>query len=235
MKEEGVKATASEVLGAVTPGCRRIAAPLPWKAMARVRDQEKRRRIVETAKRLFAERGYAACSISDIVGASGLSVGAIYTYFKGKEEILRAVVDEGWGRFYAALSSVMESAETPARKLSLLIRRFIPGLLADIDLVHLVLSEESGLTGMREKVDMLTDLIDEHVGELFENGDAGPRFPRSTVRTAIVVLFLGITNTVLLARTRGIGVSEHEVLEFLKTTTESGLGISLDEGSAPSG
>jgi AcrR family transcriptional regulator len=200
--------------------------------MARIRDEMKRNRIIETAKSLFAKKGFAACSISDIVEESGLSVGAIYTYFKGKEDILRAIVDEGWLQFYDSLAGIMRSSDSPARKLSLLIHRFIPDLLEDVDLVHLVLTEASGLTGLREKVDILTDLLAEQIGELFDTSGFGSRFPRSAIRTAIVVLFLGITNTALLARTARLGVSLQEVLEFLKTTVETSLGISLD-GEAP--
>jgi AcrR family transcriptional regulator len=195
--------------------------------MARIRDEMKRQKIIETAKSLFAKKGFAACSISDIVEESGLSVGAIYTYFDGKEDIFRAIIDEGWLQFYGSLADIMKSPDTPARKLWLLIHRFIPDLLEDIDLVHLVLTEAAGLTGLREKVDVLTDLIAEHIGGLFDAGGHGSRFPRSSIRTAIIVLFLGITNTALLARTARLGVSLQEVLEFLKTTVESSLDISL--------
>ena len=49
-------------------------------------EQEIRERIVSAAIRVFTERGYGA-TIQDVVRDSGLSVGAIYTYFKSKEEL----------------------------------------------------------------------------------------------------------------------------------------------------
>ncbi len=196
--------------------------------MARIRDEGKRQKIIETAKKLFSRKGFAACSISDIVDESGLSVGVIYTYFQGKEEIFRAIIDEGWPMFYDSVAGIMRSSDPPARKLSFLINRFIPDLLQDVDLVHLVLTEASSLTGLREKVDLLTDLIAEPVGGLFEASGLKSRFPRTAIRTAIVVLFLGITNTAILARTANLGVSLKEVLAFLKTTVETTLGIPLD-------
>ncbi len=53
------------------------------------------RKIVETAGRLFMQNGFDNTSIQDIIGQlGGLSKGAIYHHFHGKEELLYAVMDE---------------------------------------------------------------------------------------------------------------------------------------------
>lgn len=50
--------------------------------------------IIETAGRLFLEKGYEHTSIQDIIdNLGGLSKGAIYHHFKSKEEIMDAVSD----------------------------------------------------------------------------------------------------------------------------------------------
>ncbi len=50
--------------------------------------------ILDTAFRLFMEKGYERTSIQDIIDhLGGLSKGAIYHHFKSKEDILAAVVD----------------------------------------------------------------------------------------------------------------------------------------------
>lgn len=57
--------------------------------------EETRRLIIETAGRLFIEKGYDNTSIQDIINnLGGLSKGAIYYHFKSKEEIMMAVGDE---------------------------------------------------------------------------------------------------------------------------------------------
>jgi AcrR family transcriptional regulator len=56
-------------------------------------EQEVRERIVRAATRVFSERGFHRATMQDIVRASGLSVGAIYTYFKGKDELILAGCD----------------------------------------------------------------------------------------------------------------------------------------------
>ena len=45
-------------------------------------EQEVRDRIVRAALAVFAEHGFHRATMQDIVRASGLSVGAIYTYFR---------------------------------------------------------------------------------------------------------------------------------------------------------
>ncbi len=78
-----------------------------------------RERIVHAATRLFAERGYNATSMREIVGACGCTKPALYYYFKNKEalflELLRketswitAMVEEQLGRATAGDASVYE-------------------------------------------------------------------------------------------------------------------------------
>ena len=55
--------------------------------------QETRRAIVETATRLFAERGYAAVSIETVLAACEISRGALYHHFASKEELLEAAFE----------------------------------------------------------------------------------------------------------------------------------------------
>jgi AcrR family transcriptional regulator len=50
-------------------------------------EQAVRQRIVDAAIKVFGEVGYGRATIQDVVRASGLSVGAVYTHFKNKEEL----------------------------------------------------------------------------------------------------------------------------------------------------
>jgi AcrR family transcriptional regulator len=50
-------------------------------------EQAVRQRIVDAAIDVFGEMGYERATVQDVVRASGLSVGAVYTYFKNKEEL----------------------------------------------------------------------------------------------------------------------------------------------------
>ena len=50
-------------------------------------EQQVRDRIISAAVTVFSEKGYHRATIADVVHRSGLSVGAIYTHFRNKEEL----------------------------------------------------------------------------------------------------------------------------------------------------
>lgn len=64
--------------------------------MARIsKDPDTRRReLIDTAERLFLEKGYNDTTISDIVKAAEVAQGTFYYYFKTKDEVLDAIADD---------------------------------------------------------------------------------------------------------------------------------------------
>ena len=50
--------------------------------------------LLETARGLFAERGYAAVGTEEIVRAAGVTRGALYHHFEGKLELFAAVYEQ---------------------------------------------------------------------------------------------------------------------------------------------
>src|ERR1043166_1144523 len=50
--------------------------------------------MMKAARKLFGERGFAATSVDDIVAASRVAKGAIYHYFKTKNDLFEAVFEE---------------------------------------------------------------------------------------------------------------------------------------------
>jgi len=55
--------------------------------------EHSRDRIINSAKRLFAEQGYQKTTIVDISRQAGLSEAALYDYFQGKEDLLQMIPD----------------------------------------------------------------------------------------------------------------------------------------------
>lgn len=49
--------------------------------------------LLEASRRLFATNGYRATSLDDIARAVGVTKGAIYHHFQGKDELFRAVFE----------------------------------------------------------------------------------------------------------------------------------------------
>jgi len=82
-------------------------------------EQGVRDRIVSAALRVFGELGYHDATIQDVVRESGLSVGAIYTYFRGKDDLFLATCDLGLGRGFGELASRLARGRTVADKLAI--------------------------------------------------------------------------------------------------------------------
>jgi AcrR family transcriptional regulator len=49
--------------------------------------------ILDAAQKLFAEKGYAKATVTDILNVHGLSKGIFYYYFKSKEEVMDAIIE----------------------------------------------------------------------------------------------------------------------------------------------
>jgi len=63
----------------------------------------KKKHIIDTSIRVFAENGYYATSVKSIVDAAEVSVGTFYFYFKNKEDLFEILYDELSDQFYEAL------------------------------------------------------------------------------------------------------------------------------------
>ena len=69
-----------------------------------------REHIVEVAAGLFAENGYEDTSIEDILGAAGISRGALYHHFAGKEAVFKAVTELIESRLATEMRAVIADA-----------------------------------------------------------------------------------------------------------------------------
>ncbi|HEY8819422.1 MAG TPA: helix-turn-helix domain-containing protein [Candidatus Limnocylindrales bacterium] len=88
-------------------------------------EQEVRDRILDAAMRVFSEKGYHASTIADVVRESGLSVGAIYTHFSGKDELIRLTCDQIAARGLDDLADRLAPARTTAERLAIAIRLYV--------------------------------------------------------------------------------------------------------------
>jgi len=75
---------------------------------------------MEAATELFARQGYQGTSISDLANAAGISKGLMYNYFKSKEDLLDAIIAQGFSEIDGPMAA-MEQTPDPLEKLHLLI------------------------------------------------------------------------------------------------------------------
>ena len=84
--------------------------------MPRITDERRearREQVLEAARACLQEHGLEAVSMEMIIARSGLSTGAVYGYFKGKDELINAVVTEGTAAMGGQLVPILTNPEPP--------------------------------------------------------------------------------------------------------------------------
>jgi AcrR family transcriptional regulator len=79
-------------------------------------EQQRRAQILAAAMTCFARQGYHATSMDDVVRESGLSVGAIYSYFPSKEDLFLALSDHRANQTLAYLNDLFRRPGAMADK-----------------------------------------------------------------------------------------------------------------------
>ncbi|AWL37046.1 MULTISPECIES: TetR/AcrR family transcriptional regulator [unclassified Streptomyces] len=84
--------------------------------MARVSQEHldaRRRQILGGAARCFARNGFHGTSMQDVLKEVGLSAGAVYRYFAGKDELIAAIADEAFEYIRRAFSEAAGISPPP--------------------------------------------------------------------------------------------------------------------------
>jgi AcrR family transcriptional regulator len=82
--------------------------------MPRVSDEyleQRRQQILDAARRCFARKGFHETTMQDVFAVSGLSAGAVYRYFKTKDELIQAISASTLGQLGAVIDDAL--AEDP--------------------------------------------------------------------------------------------------------------------------
>ncbi len=133
--------------------------------------QDRKKRLVQAALKLFASRGYYHTSIADILKESGCTRGTLYHYFPSKEELGYAAIDESFRLFVEeGAASHMTTKGHPIDRLL----KFVDGLPSSVklgttgDLAAGVGARMASMhDGFRRRVEeRLNDLDDNLVGIL---------------------------------------------------------------------
>jgi AcrR family transcriptional regulator len=84
------------------------------------RDESKqltRRRLMDAAARVFAKRGYRGASVEEIASEAGYTIGALYSNFSGKEEVLLAFLEQQVARIAERIVAAARAEQEPEAKL----------------------------------------------------------------------------------------------------------------------
>jgi AcrR family transcriptional regulator len=77
------------------------------------RREERREQVLEAARACLQDHGLEAVSMEMIIARSGLSTGAVYGYFKGKDQIINALIAEGTAQMAEDLAPIFLNPDPP--------------------------------------------------------------------------------------------------------------------------
>jgi AcrR family transcriptional regulator len=96
-------------------------------------------RLLDEAARAFAQRGFAAASVREIVEPVGMLPGSLYCHFATKEALLAAVYKEGVERIGAAVDAAIAPLDDPWLRLEAACVAHLTSLLDQTDYSQVVI------------------------------------------------------------------------------------------------
>lgn len=169
-------------------------------------EQEVRERIVAAALRVFGERGFHGATIADVVRESGLSVGAIYTWFKGKDDLFLATCDLASGRGLGELAVRLATGGSIAEKLAIAVGFYfdsaegeaeIPG---NADFLVQAWAQAEAEPAAREMLRRRREQLEMAGTFLLEEGIARGDLPRWIDTAAVARAYVALLDGTLLVR-----------------------------------
>jgi AcrR family transcriptional regulator len=117
--------------------------------------EARRQQILAGARRCFSAGGFHATSMQDLLNEIGLSAGAFYRYFSGKEELIRTIATESLNDVTDTLAAHLQRHDTPLPELLASLPTAPISTLHDPDLARLIV--QVWTEAMRD--DALADVV----------------------------------------------------------------------------
>lgn len=112
--------------------------------------QRNRRRLMETAQKLFDSGQFEAATMSEIAQLAGVGKGTLYRHFSDKSDLCHALLDQAMREFQARTLFHLHQTEPPLQKLLW----FLGEVLRYVDR-HMLLLSEAAEQGRKARAQML--------------------------------------------------------------------------------
>ena len=128
--------------------------------------EERRNEIIETAGKLFEEKGYEQTQVQDIVNEIGVAKGLFYYYFKSKDEVMEELADRYADTIIDAVNKLIDKDIATFDKINRIFQIFIDSAEKKFGIFMGILNVKNGITHERiffnvgkKMVPLVTELI----------------------------------------------------------------------------
>ena len=161
--------------------------------------EERRGQILDAAAAVFARLGVRESRMDDIVAEADLSKGALYWYFKSKDDLVAAFIERVFARAIENLSAALKLDQPLREHLSVITRAFADDI-REVSRVRSVVLEYYSLAARDEKVrarvrdyiEKFIALLETMLASAIERGECRPTDTRRTA-ISIEAMFEGLT------------------------------------------
>jgi len=204
--------------------------PTPREQDKLIRRSHTRERILEAAEVVFAEKGYHAAAVDEIVRRTDISKGGVYFHFPSKEELFFAVMDSLADRLVRRVEAEMAGQPDALDKLDVALSTVLESLSMRRRLARLLLLQGYSMGNAFENKRMeifsrFALLVKQGLAQAVAEGDIQP------VEISIVAFaWLGAINEVII-RWLLTGEPEpiQEAMPVLRSILFRGIGVELDQ------
>jgi AcrR family transcriptional regulator len=117
----------------------------------------RRTEILEQAEKIFSARGFHNVTMAEIAKVSGFSIGSLYQYFPGKEQLYAAMISEKLALMYGQIRESVATADAIKEKIAELIEAHFQFVENNADFCRLILRGENVpfseiMTSLRRKL-----------------------------------------------------------------------------------
>jgi TetR/AcrR family transcriptional regulator, fatty acid metabolism regulator protein len=166
--------------------------------MAAVPKADKRRQILDAAVRVFAQKGFVQCRVSDIAEEAGVAYGLVYHYFGSKDEVLDTLFLERWDVMVALITDI-DQREMPARdKLHAIASFIVDSYRHDPDLMKVIIVEVTRAANSfgQTHLDVIRTAYAK-IGDIVARGQADGEFKKAVTPQFAALAFYGAIEQVL--------------------------------------
>jgi len=160
---------------------------------------ERRHQLLQTASKLFAERGYARTTTAQLAHAAGVTEPIIYRHFDSKRDLFVALIEETGSTTLKIWKKSLSTAKNPADRLALLLRQNPMISLGDEEAIayRVILQSITEVDdaaihkAVNEHFHALHDFLSGEVKMAQDAGEVRTRFPAEMIAWMLVDVALG--------------------------------------------